>query len=96
MKQEDFPILGFHSDLSGRVRSRQNTKAVKRVARPQASIEKLSNLDESEPVLGMGDLQKVQERSRQMTVIHPNMEILTKYPKYPRTIQKTELVGVML
>merc|ERR1719318_1083935 len=78
MKHEDIPTLGFISEPSGRRKSKQMTKTVSEAARPQAKMEKRMNLETSELFWLVLALQMVQQRSRQKTVIHPNMEILTK------------------
>ena len=78
MKQEELPIFGFISEVAGRNRSKQSTMNVSEAARPQAKIEKRTNLERGGPVSPSLVEQNVLQRSRQRTVIQPNMEMLTK------------------
>ena len=78
------PTLGLEnssfpsSALSSIITSANMMEKVSPVLDPQATTEYRTNLNIAEPFLGTLALLKVQKRSKLITVIHMNMEIVRK------------------
>ena len=76
MKQEDAPTFGLKTDSGGNKTSRTTRINVNEPAKPQATTEMRGNFEHSE-VSGRV-VQRVKQRSVQMTVIQQNIERIKK------------------